>query len=278
MKNVFINTSDIATYIGQSSWDLITPFERLWKKFETFEIDKEDETDLDETVLQNIKETFTTKEQKVEQFIPLESIKSITQDTTLNCIEKKKKVNQIVNKVEGITPDKRIQLRKNAETIVNTDHGIHNESSVLNEYEEKHKKTIDKCQVLYKKKLEIQVAPEAYTYTICGKIDGNDIENKVIIEVKNRVNGFFKNLRDYEKTQIHIYMWLLDYKEAMLVEKYKEKTKTTKIFFDQEYFDEIMEDLQTFLVKFEEFISSSKQKHMYMYMNHYEKKNFIEEF
>ena len=31
-ENVFLNSSDIAAFIGQNKWDIVTPFERLWKK------------------------------------------------------------------------------------------------------------------------------------------------------------------------------------------------------------------------------------------------------
>ena len=29
---IFINISDVASYIGQNKWDFVKPFERLWKK------------------------------------------------------------------------------------------------------------------------------------------------------------------------------------------------------------------------------------------------------
>ena len=35
MPNIFLNTSDIASFIGQNKWDYITPFERLWKKYDS---------------------------------------------------------------------------------------------------------------------------------------------------------------------------------------------------------------------------------------------------
>ena len=31
-KKIFINISDVASYIGQNKWDFVKPFERLWKK------------------------------------------------------------------------------------------------------------------------------------------------------------------------------------------------------------------------------------------------------
>ena len=33
-SNIFLNISDIASFIGQNKWDYVTPFERLWKKYD----------------------------------------------------------------------------------------------------------------------------------------------------------------------------------------------------------------------------------------------------
>ena len=34
-SNIFLNISDIASFIGQNKWDYVTPFERLWKKYDS---------------------------------------------------------------------------------------------------------------------------------------------------------------------------------------------------------------------------------------------------
>lgn len=33
-SSIFLNISDIASFIGQNKWDYVTPFERLWKKYD----------------------------------------------------------------------------------------------------------------------------------------------------------------------------------------------------------------------------------------------------
>ena len=50
-------------------------------------------------------------------------------------------------------------------------------------------------------------------WSIGGKVDGIAFEednSKRILEIKNRVNRLFYNLRDYEKIQIYSYMFILD--------------------------------------------------------------------
>jgi hypothetical protein len=281
--NIYINTSDIASYIGQNTWDSITAFERLWKKFEVFNVSEEIQETLSNTQKEYVSSMFTTKEQKVEKYIPLDTIKEVTDNKDLTILEQKEKVNTLVNEVKDITPDKRVQLRKNTHSIINTSFGITNEAAVLTEVEVKSKQVLDKTQVLLKKPFDCQsISKTGYIfknkYTICGKIDGNDKENKRIIEVKNRVKGFFKNLRDYEKTQIHVYMWLTDYTEALLVEKHRDNTKNTAIYFSDEYFQMITADLCTFLEKFETFLADTEKKTEYSLMSNPQKQFFIDSF
>ena len=70
---------------------------------------------------------------------------------------------------------------------------------------------------------------------IGGKMDGIDEENKTIIEVKNRTRCFFNSVRDYEMTQIQIYMYLKDYDNSILVEKLNNKIKKTSIKYNEDY-------------------------------------------
>ena len=311
--NIYINTSDIASYIGQSTWDQITPFERYWRKFEVFVVPEKVKASVPIEKKQYIESTFSTKEEKVEKYLSLDSIKKVTNNKELNIAQQKEQINILVNQVPDISPDNRMQLRKNTQSIINTTFGIVNEATVLKDFEEKTNKTLDKSQKLYSKVLEtemincddseesedleifgekvsgdpkesqeslVEIKKYIYKnkYTICGRIDGNDVENRRIIEVKNRVNGFFNKLRDYEKTQIHVYMWLLDYTEASLVQKYKGETRNTVVYFDDGYFDGVLKDLCKFIEKFEIFLSMEDKKIEYTLMNTYEKKNFIDTF
>jgi hypothetical protein len=282
MKTIYINTSDVSSFIGQNQWDIVTPFERLWKRYETFivpESVKETATSSEKT---NISTVFATKEEKVEKYINLGDIKEITENKEFCITKQKVLVNNLVDKIQNITPDQRMEIRKNTTSIVNTSYGTLNELSVLEQVEDTIKKTLDKTQTLYNKSIDFQdfgvEDDKVYNYKICGKIDGNDVENKIIVEVKNRVKGFFKELRDYEKTQIHVYMWLLDYNEALLTERFNGKCKSTAVYFDNEYFSSIMNDLCRFLKKMQEFIGNQDSKVKYIVMNTREKTFFIESF
>lgn len=58
-KKVYINISDIASYIGQNYFDFVTPFERIWKKcdLENYQI-----------LLGKLQEQIIKKEQEVCSF------------------------------------------------------------------------------------------------------------------------------------------------------------------------------------------------------------------
>ena len=64
------------------------------------------------------------------------------------------------------------------------------------------------------------------------------IRCKTIIEVKNRMYKLFNKLREYEKIQSYVYMFLLNSKNAKLVETYMINTATDVGIIDIE-FDEI---------------------------------------
>ena len=58
-------------------------------------------------------------------------------------------------------------------------------------------------------------------WTVGEKVDGIAIDkdgNKIILEIKNRVNRLFNTVRDYEKVQCYAYMYALGYKYIHLSE------------------------------------------------------------
>ena len=57
-----------------------------------------------------------------------------------------------------------------------------------------------------------------------GKIDGI-LEDKTVIEVKNRMRGLFNTVREYEKIQTFAYMFIFHSSHSQLVETYLNQTK-----------------------------------------------------
>jgi nicotinamide mononucleotide adenylyltransferase len=326
MKSVYLNISEISSFIGYNPYDNITPFERLWKR-----CDSEEYNSLlnkmcvsllyTQVEFKDIKES----EEKIQEEFKNKNITKRQYNIKIKDIEEKKKIvsnsiEEIVSKIDNIkltkseqiekslgtdtlnkindslvsTEIKRDQIKKiienkdiddkskeillkQTENVINTTHGVLKEDSAIAQYEEKFKVKLDVSQY-YNKKQFIQT--KLFNYYIGGKVDGlyidSDPSKSYVVEVKNRTKGFFSSLRDYENTQIQLYMWILELNEAKLVEKYKDKLRITVIYRDQIFIDSIMEYLSIFVNNFENnFILKNKTKELYINKSEYEKKIFF---
>jgi hypothetical protein len=85
--SIFLNISDIASFIGQNKWDYITPFERLWKKY-----DPEYKKCLDE--INNIISN------KKSDLLLVEEEKNLLEKDLINKIITKRKYNKILKELD----------------------------------------------------------------------------------------------------------------------------------------------------------------------------------
>jgi hypothetical protein len=311
MKRYFINASDIAAYIGQNSYDFVTPFERMWKKYdtdyekiienlsneamklcETKEIIEQEKKTLQEKLdsKEITKRQYTLQLKKIEvkdidckkeletvnEKIDINLSKSERVEKTLGAafqidiketikdqskdIETIKK--ETLEKIEKLTisDTKKTELINDTETIINTNHGIIREDDAIKMFETKYKVKLDTSQQYNKRLFHTDINAE---WIIGGKVDGlyRSNENRTddyVVEVKNRAKCFFNSLRDYEKTQIQLYMWILNLNQARLVEKYKDKIKITQIFRDEDYIQDVLDYLKMFVDSFDKFLKSNK--------------------
>lgn len=329
-KKIFINISDIASYIGQNKWDYVTPFERIWKKcdkecyeeimkksqneIETHNIElktlennkiqlQEDlknkkitskeflsknteiekkSTNIKETVknvISRIEDIHLNKQEKLEKIVDksmIDDIKSAKIDTNV----KKSKLSEIISSNKTLTIKEKEELQKAGESFINTTHGTLKEDDAIKMYEKKYKVKLDTSQAYFKKKLDF-IQDSKYEWYIGGKLDGLYIDsenasNSYVVEVKNRTKAFFSSLRDYEKTQIQLYMWMVDLKQARLVEKKDAKIRNTKIYYDDDYINDIINYLQIFINNFEkDFLNNYDVKYQYIYKTQESKKIYL---
>lgn len=300
-QKIFLNISEIASFIGQNKWDYITPFERLWKRCdkETYEIClKETKLKLNKnkeelSVMCNEK---TTLKKNLDQ----NKITKIQYHTQCNVLEKKeetlqKKINNSIDVVEkacttekerinnklgndvitmindiSLTPQskkddiikciedlqmsetKKKDLIKETKSYINKTHGVLKEDSAIKLFEEKYKVKLNTDQVYNTLFLEDFYEKSDYLWYIGGKVDG--LHKDYVVEVKNRTKGFFNTTREYENTQIQLYMHLLDINMSKLVEKYNNKIKITVIYKCDDTVNDILEYLKIFSKEFENFI------------------------
>jgi hypothetical protein len=314
-KKIFINISDVASYIGQNKWDFVKPFERIWKKCDSinyqnilnnynnkissFKLHQNDinlkKTSLEEELAQKLitKRQFTirlkeldnqfqetknmisnleskidsidlTHHQQMEKIVGstmMESIQSASIDTN----DKRIMLNTKVDTLD-LDETQKDKLKKSAESYINKTHGTLKEDSAISMYENKFGVKLDTSQQFNKVYLYELSIESNYDWFLCGKVDGlylNHVnpEESYIVEVKNRTKSFFSTLRDYEKTQIQLYMFMLNYNNTKLVEKYKDSLRITSIYKDDEYSNDVINYLQIFVKNFEtRFLNSESCK------------------
>jgi len=188
-----------------------------------------------------------------------ETIASTSTDTK----DKRKTINESIDKLysEGkIKEDRRVELLKNTESLINKTHGTLKEQSAIDIFEEKYHVTLDISQKYYKYLVKSTSDIDWY---IGGRLDGV-CEQKYIVEVKNRTKGFFNSVRDYELTQIQLYLLLTGYTEAKLLEKFNDKIRITDIPIDSIYITEILSYLCMFIDSMESFMKDDSLKIKYL--------------
>jgi hypothetical protein len=326
--SIFLNISEIASFIGQNKWDYITPFERLWKKYdknyklcldeyknainnkkaELILIDNEkriiEQELIDKKITKRqytklIKEVETknkkvtddidnlttkvesislTQSEKIEKDLGQDIIKTIA-SSSKETKDKRKITNDAIDKLEKqgkLKKEQKDELLKQTESLINKTHGTLKEDSAIKIFEENNNVTLDTTQKYYKYKV---TQSGNYTWFIGGKMDGIYIDDNpdksYVVEVKNRTKGFFNSLRDYENTQIQLYLLLTGLKNAKLVEKYNSKIRITDVEVEQKYIDDILDFLLIFIKNTINFWNNQTLKMDYLGMTEGEKKKFL---
>ena len=94
-----------------------------------------------------------------------------------------------------------------------------------------------------------------------GKIDGI-LEDNTIIEIKNRMRGLFKSVREYEKIQTYAYMFILHSFQSQIVETYLNGTRQEcgilNVDFEEPYWQNIIQRILRFIKYFDEFRASKQ--------------------
>jgi len=211
------------------------------------------------------------QKQKLEKMMGKDVIEKVNK----NDINENNQTIDVVIENMNISNEKKKLLRKEAESYVNKTHGTKTEVDAITMFEEKFNVKLDTSQEFYKRHLKEISKDSEYDWYICGKVDGlyTNGKERYIVEVKNRTKAFFTSLRDYEKTQVHLYMYMLDISKAKLVEKYKQKLRITEIYENREYTEDIVKYLGVFINAFEKkFLNAFDKKSEYITSSLDEKK------
>jgi hypothetical protein len=224
MVRVVLKASDVAAIIGLNPYKPSSEIrDELWKKYspETFKgktrkdralealhASPEAQAALAEAVA--IQTENSNQAVKVAQ----DAISKINSDPKLNSEQKSEIVDHIRSKVwtgHGTRSEERTsaRLEETGARLVRDD-AFHN--------------------------LEVCVLGDT-RFVICGKIDRIEEKSdgsKVLVEIKNRTRGLFRNVREYEMIQVQVYLQMLGLVHARLVEQHNNQVLSHDISRDEE--------------------------------------------
>lgn len=247
-------------------------FAEIEKKEKTVEFELNDiSTKIDKVKL--------TQSELIEKSLGSDIINKIN-NVSIDTQEKRAVTNKLIEDLKLSEPVK-VELLKQTEGFINKTHGTIKEDSAIKMFEDKFEIKLDVSQTYNKIFLKEISKNSKYDWYIGGKVDGlyidsDNKDNSYVVEVKSRVKGFFNSLRDYEKTQIQIYIHMLNLNHAKLVEKYNNKIRVTDVSKDAQYIDDIFTYLNIFINNFEKkFLDNYDLKVSYLNYSDEQKKNFI---
>lgn len=287
-RNIFVCASDLAVVTGHNPYkDKAEIYYKYWKKHykddyaETLAI-------LKSKNLKNLKEETH-----------MQCLERISEENNLNigavknkvfaCLRSKNtdQLSQDKAKIDSVIKQlPKAQQKEFTESfnhITNTQFGIRNENLGVTIYQNKMQADVELTHKYFKKELfHIESNDgEIDVWTIGGKVDGiasvpintnpkgkgkGKLKTKqVILEIKNRVNRLFNEVRDYEKVQCYAYMYVLDLDEVHLAEIMKSsqdnKMNIFPIVFDEKFWEnQIMKSVETFVNEFYEFLDNVPMK------------------
>lgn len=172
--------------------------------------------------------------------------------------ESVKKVDMKLKKVNK--EDSKILQKLLVETT-NTNYGTLQENSAIKIFENKMNVKIISNQNKYNEKIGDEYGYEWY---LVGKVDGIT-EKGHVLEIKNRVNKLFYTVRNYEKPQIMVYLYLSGKLTGYLMEQCKDgKTiqyDIKKVEYPPNYYkDKVLPYLNKFKRFFSEFMKNDEWK------------------
>ncbi len=170
-------------------------------------------------------------------------------------------------------------FKKSLESVTNKTFGTINEKSVLDCYIEYTGKHVTKDNRFVKRDLCVY---KDVKWILGGKIDGITQDN-IVVEIKNRIYKLFHEIRDYERPQLHAYMFILGLNKGHLVESMKKNGQITMNIlednFDPEYWNNVvLMRLNNFIKLFHLFLENSELKTFILLGDEDEKENILSSF
>lgn len=265
MKNICIYASDLATFIGINKYQKLSEMIlKLWQK--NYPIDYENAIS-NIKIKHNVeivsKETDTQCLKRIQDESSVDVSSKIQEclsmKDTSKLLKNRAEILKEINMNKNIDEDAKKEFKTSLESMTNKVFGTINEKSVIERYTELTNKNVDTSSKFINRKL---CTYKNVIWKLGGKIDGIT-DDKIVVEVKNRIYKLFYEMRDYERPQIQTYMYILGLDKGHLVECYKKngemQLNIIEEDFDDEYWNEvILSRLNNFIKLFHVFLENKE--------------------
>lgn len=215
IPKVIIGASSVASAIGKSQFkrqpELLSD---LWKKYSP-------QTFVGQTVDEEALAVLNSMDMTKNILKEAEAYKSEKSDDV------KQETRKLFHQIEqsGLSPQDILKAKEHIRKTLATNHGTRNEEKTANFdkfasklVEDDTYYTYDICEI------------EGTLYQIVGKVDriqNNDDGSQTLVEIKNRTNGLFNRVRDYEEIQCQTYMHMMNGIDfCRLIETYNGESKS----------------------------------------------------
>ena len=272
-KQFFICATDLTVIVGANPYrDIDEIYLKYWKKhFNDDYIKVKSELEksrtpikLEETNYECVKRL--AKENNLDIKKELGSCMS-----TQNVDDLNKNKQRLIEKIKDKLPQSaKKEFNSSFNSLTNTSFGVRFENKGVELYQQETGNHVDFDRRYHKKNIFEVPSDKSQGidyWLLGGKLDGIALDrdnSKYILEIKNRINRLFYSLKEYEKVQCYVYMYLLDIWETHLVETLKSKDDNTiniiEIQFDEDYWEMIIEKTTIFIEDFYDFIENKQRK------------------
>ena len=262
-QNIYIYASELSNLVGLNKYrkpaevvlkiwkkNFPTDYQEIKKKLE----DKKYTLALDEKreeTFERISKKYVDKTQKIQA--------EMTECQNQNDVVKMKEVRtKMLEHCQDLEQKDKMEIEKAIYEITNTNFGTQQESKSIHIYTQLTSQPVLKLTGFHKRPL---IKSEENIWYLGGKLDGL-LEDKTVIEVKNRMNGLFNSVREYEKIQTFAYMFIFHSPKSQIVETYmRGKTPECGIIdvdYDTEYWQSIIQRILKFIHYFNKFMKTEK--------------------
>jgi hypothetical protein len=236
----FIGASEISNLINMNPHVSVgDAFERLWQK--------NNKRSFTKALARNELRVFTLEERMQEMGV-LDIATAVVE--TDDPKEYREQMNEALK--HAVTAQDKNVVRD----FVNTSRGIKHEKKTFENLRQQDPTAgVSSDGNLYRK--IINIPDSSLEYVISGYIDGIELNNNRIIEIKNRQNRLFNKVPMYEQVQCQAYLFLTGVPACEHTEAYRGRHQTTTLHFDPLFWAQVIERLSRVVAVYDVLIGDS---------------------